>query len=209
MKTFTSGERYGAIARGMDFICRVANRRSLRIDGHALITCFPLIAFTSRDPTLRRMARQFGRDLVLRWQAVCPEVPAKARPNVLLKLVVVGCAGESFGLRNQGLKHQIRLSARRFSAEDLLGFEPTQEPPPDDLPEDCSCGRENPRGRKTCQKCKRRLTIKSRYRTWMRALSITFWGDRYGVVLGARYPDVLRWLPEMRPYPGRRKQTHS
>jgi hypothetical protein len=209
MKTFTAGERYRAIVRGMDFICGIASRRSLRIHGHDLITCFPLIAFTSLDPTLRRMARECGRNLVLRRQAVCRELPARARPNVLMKSVIVGCAEESFGLPNEGLKQRIRQRARRYSAQDLLGFEPAKEPPPDDQPEDCACGRENPRGRKTCRKCRRRLTIMSRYRMWMRALSITFWGERYGVVLGAKYPEVLQWLPEMRPYPGRRKQTHS
>src|SRR5262245_19768848 len=129
MKTFTSGERYRAIVRGIDFICRIANRRSLRIHGHRLITCFPLIAFTSSDPTLRRMAREFGRNLVLRWQAVCPEMPAQARPSVLMKLVIVGCAEESFGLRNQKLKQHIRQAAQCFSAQELLGFEPTKEPP--------------------------------------------------------------------------------
>ncbi len=209
MKSFRAEERNRAIERGMDFMFRVANRRSLRIHGRDLIICFPLIAFTSRDPTLRRMAREFGRNLVLRWQAVCPEVPANARADVLYKFVIVGCAEDSFGLRNQELKQRIRQAARRFSAQDLLGFEPTKEPPPDDLPEDCRCGQENPRGRKTCKKCRRRLTINSQYRIWMRALGITFWGDRYGVVLGARYPDVLRWLPKMRPYPGPRKQTYS
>jgi hypothetical protein len=41
----------------------------------------------------------------------------------------------------------------------------------------------------------------SRYRTWCLALTSAFCGERYGVPLGARYHDTLRWLPLMHPYP--------
>ena len=43
----------------------------------------------------------------------------------------------------------------------------------------------------------------------MDGLGITFWGERYGVILGARYIDVIRWLPYMRPYPGLKKQSYA
>lgn len=209
MKRFTVDDRDHAIGRGMSFISRIATRRSLRTQGHNLITCFPLIASTSRSPTLKRIAREVGRNVALRWQTVCSELPGNACPEVIYRFVMVGWIKDRFGLRNQPLKERVRQAARRFSAQEILGFEPTKEPPPDDLPEVCRCGRENPRGRKTCQKCKRRLTLSSRYRVWMQALGITFWANRYGVMLGARYADVLRWLPEMRPYHGRSKQTDS
>ena len=34
-------------------------------------------------------------------------------------------------------------------------------------------------------------------------------GERYGVVLGARYGDVLQWLPLMRPYCGPENASYS
>jgi hypothetical protein len=118
-------------------------------------------------------------------------------------------ATDRFGERNQKLKTQIREAAKRLSASAFMGFDPCSEAPPDNLPDTCVCGLENPRGRKSCKKCRKRLSINSRYRTWMDALGITFWGERYGVILGARYIDVLRWLPHMRPYQGLEKQSYS
>src|SRR5262249_55647772 len=182
---------------------------SLRIHGHDLIPCFSLIASTSLNPLLRRSAREIGRDLALRWEAACPQLPRRARADVVYRFVIVGWVKERFGLRNQLLKECVRQAAKRFSAADILGFEPTREPPPHDFPDSCRCGHENPRGRRTCQKCRRRLTMASQQRIWMQALGVTFWASRYGVVLGARYPDVLRWLPQMRPYRGAAKQSYS
>ena len=42
----------------------------------------------------------------------------------------------------------------------------------------------------------------TRYLVWYDALVRTYSGDRYGVTLGARYADVIGWLPFMRPYRG-------
>jgi hypothetical protein len=36
----------------------------------------------------------------------------------------------------------------------------------------------------------------------MRALADAYIGARCGLVVGARYEDVLKWLPALRPYPG-------
>ncbi|HUA21057.1 MAG TPA: hypothetical protein VMB25_20055 [Bryobacteraceae bacterium] len=41
------------------------------------------------------------------------------------------------------------------------------------------------------------------YDVWSDALITTYTGDRYGVTLGASYPDVLRWIFRLRPYPPR------
>ena len=43
--------------------------------------------------------------------------------------------------------------------------------------------------------------MRSRYEVWYDALVTTQIGDRYGVMLGAHYVDVLKWLPTLRPYP--------
>jgi hypothetical protein len=45
--------------------------------------------------------------------------------------------------------------------------------------------------------------MRNRYDVWTDALITTYSGEIYGVTLGARYRDVIRWIPEMRPYPTR------
>src|SRR5262249_5716375 len=41
-----------------------------------------------------------------------------------------------------------------------------------------------------------------RYALWCDALITTYFGDRYGVTLGAPYSQVVWWLSAMRPYRG-------
>ena len=115
--------------------------------------------------------------------------------------MLVRYALSRLGLRDPARTTQIKLAARKVSAPDLLGFDPGKEPPPDDLPYPCDCSFQNQRGRKVCKQCRRRLLVQSRYRVWMEALANTYVGERCGVVFGARYADVLKWLPAMRPYP--------
>jgi hypothetical protein len=45
--------------------------------------------------------------------------------------------------------------------------------------------------------------MQSRYDVWYSSLIETYVGERYGVVLGAPYNDVIRWAPAMRPYRAR------
>jgi len=203
-------KRTPAIERGMSFICRTAGRKkSLRGYGAHLVTCFALLASTSPSPRLRRIARETGRNLALDWRKLYPALPVQPYPEVLYTFIITGWAADYLSMRDQALKERIRKEAKRFSAEQVLGFDPSTEPPPDNLPETCSCGLENPRGRKTCRKCRKRLTMTSRYKMWMDALGATFCGERYGVILGARYAEVLKWLPDMRPYLGPKKQDYS
>lgn len=202
MDTFKIEERGRAIQRGLDFICLIAdNRKNFRAFGPYFISCFLMIASTSRDLRLRRMARTKGRNLAFQWRKLHAALPRNADANIVSGHVIAGCAAEYFGLRHKILKQRVRRAAKRFPAE-ILGFDPANEPPPNDLPETCSCGQDNVRGRKTCQKCKKRLKMYDRYQLWTEALCVTYWAQRYGTMLGARYVDVLKWLPNMRPYPG-------
>jgi hypothetical protein len=166
-----------------------------------LVCCFALIGATSRDASLRQLARSRAETLARRWGRRHSRVPTDAGPDLVLDFVLVRYALSRLGLRDVALNAQIRAAARRFSAQDLLGFNPVSESPPDDLPFPCDCGLENLRGRTFCKQCRRRLQIKSRYRVWMRALASTYVSERCGLVFGARYAEVLKWLPVMRPYP--------
>ena len=44
------------------------------------------------------------------------------------------------------------------------------------------------------------LPGRSRYDVWCDALVRAYTGKGFGAPLGAAYADVLRWLPELRPY---------
>ena len=49
--------------------------------------------------------------------------------------------------------------------------------------------------------------MKSPYDVLCDALITTYTGERYGIRLGARYADVTRRLPSMRPYPAGKNET--
>lgn len=192
----------GAIERGLDFIYRFGTTdKCFASYGSFLICCFALVAATSRDPKLRLLGRERAKQLLRRWSQLHPFVPADASSDLLLEFVLVHYAQHRIGLRDPERATSIRLMARNFSAAELLGFDPGKEPPPDDLSYPCDCAFQNPRGRKSCKQCKRRLRIRSRYKVWMEALANTYVAERCGVVFGARYADVLKWIPVMRPYP--------
>jgi hypothetical protein len=191
-----------AIKRGLDFIYRLAAKRdAFDSYGSLLICCFALVGATSRDASLRQLARSRAQRLAQRWRRVHPLVPLDASADLVLDFVFVSYALSRLGLRDVALNTQIRTAAKRFSGRDLLGFDPVSEPPAIDLSYPCDCGLKNQRGRTFCKQCRRRLQSKSRYRVWMEALANTYVAERCGILFGARYPDVLKWLPTMRPYP--------
>ena len=194
--------RKTSIKRGLDFIYRVAGK-SDGFDryGSRLICCFALMGATSRDASLRQLARSRAQQLAQRWSRMHPYVPTDASADLVLDFVMIRYALGRLGLRDAALIAQIRAAAKRFSVHDLLGFNPVIEPPANDLPYQCDCGLKNQRGRTFCRQCRARLAAQSRYRVWMAALANTYLGERCGIFFGARYLDVLKWLPDLRPYP--------
>lgn len=190
-----------SIKRGLNFIYRIASKpEAFDSYGSSLICCFALVGATSRDASLRQLARSRAQKLAQRWSRLHPVVPPEATTNLVLEFVMVRYALSRLGLRDVALNAQIRAATKRFSVQDLLGFNPLSEPPANDLPYPCECGLKNPRGRTFCKQCKRRLEIQSRYRVWMEALANTYVSGRCGLRFGAHYLDVLKWLPAMRPY---------
>ena len=194
--------RETSIKRGLDFIYRLANTpEGFDSYGSLLICCFALVGATSRDAGLRQLARSRAEKLARRWARVHALLPTDAGPDLILNFVLVRYALSRLGLRDAGLNAQIRRAAERFAPRELLGFDPVSESPPDDLSYRCDCGLKNQRGRTFCKQCRRRLKIRNRYTVWFEALVKTYVGERCGLILGARYLDVLKWLPAMRPYP--------
>jgi hypothetical protein len=195
-------ERRQAIERGLEFVFRTASDpRNFEMYGYDYLCCFHCIASTSKDVNLRRMARKMGRESALQWRREHPKVSADVDADAIAYLVFGSDAADRLGVRDRGLKEQIREVARHFDAKDYLGFDTVAEAPPQDVPEECECGACNPRGLRTCRSCKRRLTMMSSYGVWLDALIRSYMGERYGVRLGAWFADVIKWLPTMRPYP--------
>ena len=199
---FTVEERERAIERGMRFVYRTAQSPSNFDDyGSDYVWWFGALSNTVRDERLRQLARGMALECARRWQETHRTLPSDADAETIADFVSGGDAVESLGLLDDQLKEEIRRAAPRFSARDYLAFDPTREPPPADVPDECEYdGASNPRGAKFCRVCKRPLAIRTRYDVWYDALVTTHEGDRYGVTLGAHYTDVLRWLPVLHPY---------
>jgi hypothetical protein len=194
--------RETSIKRGLDFIYRVAGTTDCFDSyGSLLICCFALVGATSRDASLRQLARSRAQRLAQRWGCTHSLIPPDASPDLVLEFVLVRYALSRLGLRDVALNAQMRTAAKRFSAQDFLGFNPVSEPPANDLSYACDCGLKNQRGRTFCKQCRSHLEFQSPYRVWMRALASTYVSGRSGIFLGVRYLDVLKWLPTMRPYP--------
>ena len=191
-----------SIRRGLDFIYRAANTTDgFDRYGTLLVCCFALVAATSLEADLRQLTRSRARKLGQRWARARANAPADPNPDQILDFVLARYALNRLRMKDVAFDSQVLAAAKRFSAQELLGFDPLTEPPAADLSYVCDCGVNNPRGRKSCKQCRRRLMIQSRYRVWMAALTSTYLSSRCGLLIGARYLDVLKWLPAMRPYP--------
>src|SRR5438128_2802997 len=126
--------RETSIKLGLDFIYRVAGTPDgFDSYGSLLICCFALVGATSRDASLRQLARSRAQKLARRWGVVHPRVPPDASPDLVLNFVLVRYALSRLGLRDVALHAQIRKALKQFSARDLLGFDPVNEPPANDL----------------------------------------------------------------------------
>lgn len=191
-----------AIKRGLDFIYHFGSEPdNFNSYGSSLICCFALLGVTARDRKLRELGRARCQQLARSWTRQHRFAAADITPELLLDFILVRYALGRLGLRDQALTARLRLAAKQFSARDLLAFDPLTEPPPEDVPLPCNCGLNNQRGRKSCKRCRHRLEIQGRHRVWMEALGNTYVAEQCGIVFGARYLDVLKWLPTMRPYP--------
>jgi hypothetical protein len=203
MRRTTDAERRRAIRRGMEFIYSVA-KRPCHFDeyGSDLLSCFYYISRTSDDAGLRRQAREMGEERARRWRRVNARLPADADADTVNDLVQGSMSATGLGFPDEAFDSRLKKAVGRFTATDFLGFDPTREPPPPDVPELCECGLYNKRGRKRCVECRRRLEMASPYRTWYYGLIWVYTSELFGAPAGARYADMLKWLPELRPYRG-------
>jgi hypothetical protein len=204
MKKYRIAERRRAIERGMKFVYSAASDPQTFDDyGHDLLLFFQVIAATAEDAKLREAARKMGRERARAWRRDYPALPDEVDADIVAHMVFGSSAADRLGVTDARLKSMIRRAASRFSARDYYSFDPVTEPPPSDVPKDCPCGESHKRGESICAARKKPLDIESRYSVWCIALARSYAGDRYGIRLGARFADVIKWLPVMRPYRGR------
>jgi hypothetical protein len=202
ISNLVNAKRDLAIKRGLEFIYRTAcDPENFALYGYDYLFCFRCIASTSKPGELRGTALHLGRKLTRRWRQSHPEVPNDADADDVANLIIGSYAADRLGEKDDRFKRQLREMAGRFKSRDYFCFDPATEPPPKDVPEECDCGMCNFRGRKRCQRCKKRLIMMSSYGVWIDALTRSYIGERYIGRLGASFADVIRWLPFMRPYP--------
>jgi hypothetical protein len=190
----------------MRFIATLARYEAYRayLAGGLLYFCRSL-ATTAADRHLAARAKRLGRLGFASWKAAMGALPARPDASQVAEFIRAYGAADTLGLRSPRIKARLRQAATAFRPADYLGFDPRMEPPPSDLPDTCVCGLWNGRGRRVCAEssCREPLGRMTRYRTWSFALTSAYCGERYGIPLGARYRDAIRWLPVMRPYPVR------
>jgi hypothetical protein len=174
--------RQAAIERALNFLhTTVSDDANIAKYGSDLLWCFYTISHTSSDRKLRESAAQMGRELARRWRKQNQHVPRDADALEIYKMVAGSYSSDLLGVKDPRLKAELREASRRFSARDYLGFDAQREPPPLDDP--------------------------ARYDTWSGALITAYFGDAYGIRLGARYRDVIKWLPSLRPFDGHDDDT--
>ena len=210
MARYKVKKRERALERGMKFLYQLAcDPQNFDDYGAEFLYLLKTIASTSKDDKLRKMAGQMARERFRQFKPRLKSLPRNADADTVMAYFHTASTVQMFGVRNSKLKQQLRQAAKQFTPAECLWFDPYAEPPPSDVPHDCSCGIANERGRKSCRnrRCKAELAIMTRYETWYYSLTRAYCAENYGIILGAPYADIIRWLPVLRPYPIRKKKT--
>ena len=199
---FTEADRERAVTRGLRFIYQTALDESNFVEyGSDYLWCFYTVSASVGDARTRREARRMGVERARHWRRTHRELPFGADAQTISDFTFGHDAAASLGLPDPKLASELRRAAARFGARDFLHFDPAREPPPSDVPEECRFDHTpNERGAKTCRRCGRGLRMRTRQDVWYDALITAYTGERAGVRLGARYGEVFRWLPALRPY---------
>jgi hypothetical protein len=199
---FTQMDRRRAVLRGLRFIYRTSlDRKNFEDYGQDYLWCFYTLSRAVKDESVRREAGRMGLERARLWRSLHRFVPADADAADITDLAYGNDAADSLGVYDAELKRQLKRASPNFKARDYLLFDPVNEPPPADVPDECErCGAANVRGAKVCFICKAPLVMRTRYDVWYDALIITYVGDRSGVPLGAHYVEVLKWLPSLHPF---------
>ena len=204
-------KRHLAVQRGIYFIESIAKpSKNFNLLAGELLWCFYTISSTSACAAISSLAGTLGTKLARRW--LRKKMPVPTRDAIALSDYVSTLDGAErlIGSRDQKRYRSILNAARRLSPKDFFGFDPSEEPPPSDIPEQCSnCDYISSRSAEACVGCGFALTRRSSYAIWREAMVITYTGESYGVRLGGSYSSVINWLASMRPYPSPSGESNS
>lgn len=173
----------------MRFISRVASDDDVAAYlGTGLLYSLASLARSAADPALRQSARELGRKSFRLWERRLFESPDFADIEWVGEAVRGHGAGASLGLRRPAVREALRAAVTAFDAVALIGFDADRGPPR-------APGFGGPRKPSPASDA-----TQSRWRIWCMGLTSAWCGEQGGVPLGARYAQVLRWLPHMRGY---------
>ncbi len=180
---FTETERKRAIMRGLQFIYRTAlDPVNFAGYGSDYLWCFYTLSAAVDDETVRRTAQRMGVERAHAWRKAHRTLPVDADAATISTYVFGSDAADSLGVRDAGMKRELRRAVHNFTARDYLLFDPQREPPPADVPDLCEYDKaENARGVRVCHLCQRPLKMRTRYDVWYDALIVAYVGERYGV----------------------------
>ncbi len=191
----------GAILRGLQFIHSIASdAENFSEHDSDLLCCFYLISSRSKNRHLSSLAKTMGRERALQWHRNHKDLSGLNDPGLVYDHLYGAYTARKFGIADPDLTKRIRAATKNFSVTDHLGFDPSIEPPPNDIPDQCACGFWNKRTTSKCVACGATLEMMTRYAVWHDALTTTYWSEKYGAKLGTSYAEVIKWLPSMRPY---------
>jgi hypothetical protein len=95
------------------------------------------------------------------------------------------------------MQKALRSAAGTFTVRDFLRFDPVREALPNSAPAACrACANTASRA---CTECRGRMV--SGHDLMSDVLIASYGADKYGVPIGASFPDVARLVPALRPYP--------
>ncbi len=200
--SYALGRRRAAVHRALRYLAAVA-RDAKHFEDYAsdLLFCFYSLSEAAADEELRRLCLEAGRERAAYWRLKNPVVPEKTGAIGIADWVYACISADGFGFPNPAIRQDLERRAAQFTAVDFLAFDPLREGPPSDIPQRCSkCRKRSVRGSRRCFHCHRKLAMTSRFDIFFEALLTAYFGDRYGIRLGASLPDVARWIPSLRPY---------
>jgi hypothetical protein len=159
----------------MALLCEVADDEAvLSYLGTGLLYSLRSLARTSADAMLRRQARTLGRRAFALWEQQTLAAADPHNPDWLAEAVRGYGAGTGLGLRRDVMQRYLKRALRPWGSEAMLGFDVERGP--------------------------LQPGTAAAYRSWCVGLTSAWCGECFDVVLGARYRQVLRWLPRMRDY---------
>ena len=163
--------------------------------------CLASVATTARPKAIRDSARQLGVPVAHRWIELHRNTTMDGDAEHILGCMHGCYSCALLGVRDRSLELRLRRAGRRLSKRQMFGFDPRSEAPPANIPEPCSQGHENRRGKNVCARCSERLSHSSKYWIWHAALVSSHVCECFGLKTGGRYHDLLSWIHKMRPYP--------